>query len=193
MRNIDRYRATVLTVRMNEAAASALQPLIVVDPPPVVPSLSQGLREKLALGLTCNEGAWIFTEHVGQWVGVPASASAAIAKMGWKDLSGYEWFVNAFHLEDYASVHVANLDGQPQIGREDQIILFRLGLVVADRVFALNRALPEPVPVRCVIGGSADTCVVFRFHQIRPGDEWIDDVLRKPDDPDMMVVVDHHP
>ncbi|MER5318167.1 hypothetical protein [Streptosporangium roseum] len=182
----------MLTVRMNEAAASALRPLATADPPPVVPGLGQRLRDKFATGLTYNEGAWIFTEHVGQWAGMPASASAAIAKMGWQDLSGYEWNVNSFHLEDYASVHVAHLDGRPQIGREGQVVLVRFGLVVADSVFALIRALPEPVPVRCVIGAN-DTCVVFRFHQIRSGDEWIDDVLKKPDDPDMMVVVDRHP
>lgn len=181
----------VLTIRMNEAAASALQPLVTVDPPPVVPGLSQDLRDKFALGLTYNEGAWIFADHASQWVSAPFSALAAIAKMGWKDLSGYEWNVNAFHLEDYAPVHVANLDGQPQINHENQVVLLRLGLVVADSVFSLIRALPEPVPVRCVIGAN-DTCVVFRFHQIRPEDDWIDGPL-KQDGMDMMVVVDRYP
>ncbi|MEV5895790.1 hypothetical protein [Nonomuraea fuscirosea] len=182
----------MLTIRMNEAAASTLRPLATVDLPPAVPSLSQGLRDKFTRGLTYNEGAWIFTEHVGQWAGAPASASAAIAKMGWQDLSGYEWNVNAFHLEDYAPIQVENLDGQPQISREDQALVLRLGLVVADSVFALIRALPEPVPVRCVISAN-DTCVVFRFHQIRPGDEWIDGTLRNRNDPDMIVVADRHP
>ncbi|MGJ6966249.1 hypothetical protein ACSDR0_30505 [Streptosporangium sp. G11] len=182
----------MLTIRMNEAAASALRPLTTVDPPPTVPDLGQELRDKFAEGLTYNDGAWIFTEHVGQWVGMPASASAAIAKMGWKDLSGYEWNVNAFHLKDYAPIHGENLDGRPRISHEDQVVLMRFGLVVADNVFGLVRALPEPAPARCVIGAN-DTCVVFRFHQIRTGDEWIDDVLKKPDDPDMMAVVDRHP
>ncbi|WP_406312885.1 hypothetical protein OHA77_30745 [Streptosporangium sp. NBC_01639] len=181
----------VLAVRMNETAASALQPPAIVDPPPAVPRLSQGLRDKLAGGLAYNEGAWIFAEHVGQWVAAPASASAAIAEMGWQDLSGYEWHVNAFHLEDHAPVQVADLDGQPRISHEDQIVLLRLGLVVADGVFGLVRVLPEPVPVRCVIGAN-ETCAVFRFHQIRSGDDWIDGPL-KQDGPDMMVVVDRHP
>jgi hypothetical protein len=174
---------------MNDAAASALQPLLLPSP---VPRLSQALKDKFAGGLTYNEGAWVLGDHVGQWVGMPDSASAAIAKMGWRDLSGYEWFVNAFHLEDYAPVQVASLDDQPRISQKDQVGLLRLGLVVADSVFDLIRALPAPVPVRCVIGAN-DTCVVFRFHRIRSGDEWIDDVLRKPDDPDMMVVVDRVP
>lgn len=51
---------------MNEAAASALRPLATADPPPVVPGLGQRLRDKFATGLTYNEGAWVFTEHVGQ-------------------------------------------------------------------------------------------------------------------------------
>ncbi|MEU8358086.1 hypothetical protein AB0C27_18920 [Nonomuraea sp. NPDC048882] len=72
----------MLTIRMNEAAASTLRPLASVGLPPAVPSLSQGLRDKFTRGLTYNEGAWIFTEHVGQWVGAPASASAAIATGG---------------------------------------------------------------------------------------------------------------
>jgi hypothetical protein len=173
-------------MRMNEAAASVLHPLM---PPFPIPELSPALHDKLARGLTHNEGAWVFAEHVGQWVGLPDSASAAITKMGWKDLSGYEWFVNAFHLEDYAPVQVTSLDGRPQISHQDQAGLLRLGLVVADRVLGLIRALPEPVSVRCVIGAN-DTCVMFRFHQIRTGDDWIDEVLKKPDDPDMMVVVD---
>jgi hypothetical protein len=176
-------------MRMNEAAASALQPLL--QPFPAT-ELGQALLDKFAGGLAYNEGAWVFADHVGQWVGMPESASAAIATMGWQDLSGYEWFVNAFHLEDYAPVQVTSLDGRPLISQEDQAGLLRLGLVVADRVFGLVRALPEPVPVRCVIGAN-DTSVVFRFHRIRPGDGWIDDVLQKPDDPDMMVVVDRVP
>ncbi|GAA4180415.1 hypothetical protein GCM10022252_03220 [Streptosporangium oxazolinicum] len=182
----------MLTIRMNEAAASALRPLTTVDPPPTVPALGQELRDKFTEGLTYNDGAWIFTEHIGQWAGAPASASAAITKMGWKNLSGYEWNVNAFHLEDYTPVHRENLNGRPWISHEDQVMLLKLGLVVADNVFGLVRALPEPIPVRCVIGAN-DTCVVFRFHQIRCGDEWIDEVPKKPDDPDMMAVVDRHP
>ncbi|MEV4224754.1 hypothetical protein [Nonomuraea sp. NPDC049725] len=85
-----------------------------------------------------------------------------------------------------------SFDGQPQISLEDQALLLRLGLAVAEGVFALIRALPELVPVRCVISAN-DTCVVFRFHQIRTGDEWIDGILRNRDDPDMIVVAERHP
>lgn len=176
---------------MNEAAASALQPLTIVDPPPAVLGLSEGLRDKFALGLTCNEGAWIFTDHVGQWAAVPASASEAIAKTGWRDLTGYECNVNAFHLEDYAPVSVTITDGcQPQIDYEDQIALLRLGLVVADNVFGLMGALPEPFPARCIVSAN-DTCVIFRFHGIRAGEEWAGPDLDGWSD--MMVIIDRHP
>ncbi|MFF3671843.1 hypothetical protein, partial [Microtetraspora malaysiensis] len=118
----------MFTIRMNEAAASALQPLAPADQPSAVPVVGQGLRDKLAQGLTYNEGALTFADHVGQWAAQP-SVSAAIAEMGWQDLTGYEGNVNAFHLEDYAPVHVAILDGgRPQIRYEDQVMLLRLGL-----------------------------------------------------------------
>ncbi|WP_327088454.1 hypothetical protein OIE66_40075 [Nonomuraea sp. NBC_01738] len=189
------YHSMMLTVWMNEAAETALQPLTGGHPSSATLHLGPDLQDKLAKGLTCNEGAWIFTDHVGQWVAAPASSLDAIAKMGWENLTGYEWNVNAFHLEDYAAVHVANLDGQPQIAYEDQLLLVRLGLAVADGVFDLLRGLAEPVPVRCVISANV-TCVVFRFHQIRSGDDWIEslnDVLRKPDATTMMVVADRYP
>ncbi|WP_433414318.1 hypothetical protein ACQP1V_33760 [Microtetraspora malaysiensis] len=98
----------MFTIRMNEAAASALQPLAPADPPSAVPVVGQGLRDKFAQGLTYNEGALTFADHVGRWAAQP-SVSAAIAEMGWQDLTGYEGNVNAFHLEDYAPVHVAIL------------------------------------------------------------------------------------
>ncbi|GIH69559.1 hypothetical protein [Sphaerimonospora thailandensis] len=182
----------MFTIRMNEAAASALQPLAPADPTSAVPVVSQALRDKFAQGLTYNEGALTFAEHDGQWVAAPASASAAIVKMGWQDLTGYECNVNAFHLEDYAPVHVAiSDDRRPQIRYEDQVMLLRLGLVVADSLFGLIQALPEPVPVRCVINAN-DTAATFRFHQIRSGEDWVNlelDEYRM----DMMVVVDRHP
>lgn len=112
--------------------------------------------------------------------------------MGWQDLTGYECNVNAIHLEDYALIHVATLDGgQPQIRYEDQIVLLRLGLVVADDVSGLVQALPEPVPVRCIVNAN-DTAATFRFHQIRSGEDWADLELDRYQ-ADMMVVIDRHP
>ncbi len=112
--------------------------------------------------------------------------------MGWQDLTGYECNVNAFHLEDYAPVPVAiNDDGRPQIRYEDQIMLLRLGLVVADGLFDLIQALPEPVPVRCVINAN-DTAATFRFHQIRSGEDWVNLELDRYQ-VDMLVAIDRHP
>ncbi|MGI5491445.1 hypothetical protein [Microtetraspora malaysiensis] len=181
----------MFTIRMNEAAASALQPLAPADPASAVPVVSQGLRDKFAQGLTYNEGALTFAEHVGQWAAL-ASVSAAIAEMGWQDLTGYEGNVNAFHLEDYAPVHAVILDGgQPRIAYEDRVMLLRLGLVVADSVFGLIQALPEPVPVRCVIAAN-DAGATFRFHQIRSGEDWVNLELDRYQ-VDMVVVIDRHP
>ncbi|TDB69893.1 hypothetical protein E1165_27345 [Micromonospora sp. KC723] len=94
--------------------------------------------------------------------------------MGWQDLTGYECNYNSFHLEDYAPVQVTILDdGQPQISTEDQIVLLRLGMVVADAVLRLVRALPQPTAVRCIVLAN-DTNGTFRFHRIRPSEDWID-------------------
>ncbi|MFF3671490.1 hypothetical protein, partial [Microtetraspora malaysiensis] len=66
-----------------------------------------------------------------------------------------------------------------------------LGLVVADSVFGLIRALPEPVSVRCVINAN-ETAATFRFHQIRSGEDWVNLELDRYR-ADMVVVIDRHP
>ncbi|SIN30800.1 hypothetical protein SAMN04489832_5168 [Micromonospora cremea] len=183
----------MLTIRMNEAAVTALQPLAADDLPTVGGTLDQDLQDMLAQGLTDNEGALIFTAHIGQWPAAPASVPAAVAKMGWRDLTGYECNYNSFHLEDHAPVKVTILDdGQLQINTEGQVVLLRLGMVVADAVLRLVRALPQPTAVRCIILAN-DTNSTFRFHRIRPGEDWIDleDLERYPRE--MTVVLDSHP
>ncbi|WP_433114983.1 hypothetical protein [Micromonospora sp. CA-246542] len=183
----------MLTIRMNEAGATALQPLAATELPTLCDALDQDLQNLLAWGLTDNEGALIFTAHKDRWPAAPASASDAVAKMGWQDLTGYECNYNSFHLEDYAPVQVTiRDDGQPQISTDDQGVLLRLGMVVADAVLRLVRALPRPTAVRCIILAN-DTNGTFRFHRIRPGEDWIDleDLERYPRE--MTVVVDNQP
>ena len=131
--------------------------------------------------------------HIGQWPAAPASASAAVVTMGWLDLTGYECNYNSFHLEDYAPVQVTSSDdGQPRISTDDQVVLLRLGTAVADAVLGLVRVLPQPTPVRCVILAN-DTNGTFRFHRIRPGEDWIDLENLDRDSRDMTVIIDGHP
>ena len=180
----------MLTIRMNEAAATALQPLTATLMPTVSDALGQDLQDMLAKGLTDNEGALILTAHVGGWPAAPASVSAAIAKMNWQDLTGYECAYNSFHLEGYVPVQVTHLDeGRPQISTEDQVVLLRRGMVVADAVLRLVRALPQPTAVRCIILAN-DACATFRFHRIRPGEDWIDLAEMERCPGEMTVVID---
>ncbi|MGW1449682.1 hypothetical protein ACWCO3_15550 [Micromonospora sp. NPDC002411] len=180
----------MLTIRMNEAAATALRPLTGSDVP--TGTLDQDLEDRLAQGLTDNEGALIFTTHVGQWPAAPASASAALVTMGWRDLTGYECNYNSFHLQDHAPVQATILDdGQPQISDDDRLVLLRLGMAVAAAVLRLVRTQAHPTAVRCIVLVN-DTNGTFRFHRIRPDESWIDldDLERYPRE--MTVVIDSH-
>lgn len=151
---------------MNESAAAALQPLRPAAELPA-PDLHEELRDKLLRGVVECEGALVFAAHHRS-----DSPGAAIARMGWPDLTHYECQINGFHLEDYAPVEVALLDdGQPQISHADQVTLLRLGLAVADAVRDLVRTHHSPAPVRCIISAN-DTNGVFRFHRIRRGEQW---------------------
>jgi hypothetical protein len=128
------YGASVLTISMNEAAASALHPLVITDPAARAAEFDEDLRDKLAQGLFPDEDALVFAGHL------PTGS----ARTAWPDLTGYECHVNGFHLEDHAPVRVAVLDdGQPSIGNDDQVVLLRLGMAVAEHVFGLVRALPR--------------------------------------------------
>ncbi|MEU0155745.1 hypothetical protein [Micromonospora fulviviridis] len=156
----------MLTIRMNESAAAALQPLRLTAALSAA-DLHDELRAKLSQGVVESEGALIFAAHHRS-----DSPTAAIARMGWPDLTHYECQVNSFHLEDYAPVEVAVLeDGQPQINHADQVGLLRLGLSVADAVRSLVRAHTSRTAIRCIISAN-DTNGVFRFHRIRCGEQW---------------------
>jgi len=182
----------VLTIRMNDAAATVLRTLE-VGVPAGSEVLGEGLRGLLATGLTDKEGALVLTAQLGGWPGAPASVPAAIAEMKWGDLTGYECKYNSFHLEDYLPIQVTTSeDGQPQISREDQVVLLRGGVLVAHAVLDLVRALPRPEAVRCIVLVN-ETCGIFRFHRIRPGEDWIDVEDLERYQQELAVVVDGHP
>ncbi|MGK4579241.1 hypothetical protein [Kitasatospora sp. HPMI-4] len=88
------------------------------------------------------------------------------------DLTGWECGVNCFHLEDLVPVRVRVADGQPAIDAHCQRELLQQGLTLGWELCDLGRGLPEPVALRCIasVSGSSGT---FRFHRIRPGEEWL--------------------
>lgn len=107
------------------------------------------------------------------------------------DLTGWERSDSSFHLEDVVPVAVAISDGVPAIADEGQRTLLLHGLAFA---LALSRsvyAVDPPRAFRCIIAVNR-TNGTFRFHQIRPGEDWnvpdLDSYLS-----DKMVVLDIEP
>ena len=62
------------------------------------------------------------------------------------------------------------------------------GLAFAVRFGRLVRALDPPAPVRCIVAAT-ETDATFRFHQIRPGEQW----HRSDVDASRMIVLDIEP
>ena len=147
---------------MNDAAIDAsglLSGLAAVDPPG---GLAPGLRDRSARGIVRRGQVLI-------WAGSDGGAETIPLATG--DLTGWECSDSSFHLEDVVPVEVVINDGVPAIGDEGQRILLLQGLAFA---LALSRSiytLDPPSPVRCIIGVNR-TNGTFRFHQIRPGEDW---------------------
>lgn len=144
----------VLTVRMNNSAARVLRPPLGVD-------LAPELRQLARRGIVRRAGAVMLAGRRGQ---------PPPGQLG--DLTGWECRVNSFHLEDLVPVKVRVTDGQPAIDVHCQRELLQQGLTLGWELCELGRGLPEPVALRCITGVS-DSNGTFRFHRIRPGQEWL--------------------
>ncbi|MBB2748882.1 UNVERIFIED_ORG: hypothetical protein FHR35_008785 [Microbispora rosea subsp. rosea] len=109
------------------------------------------------------------------------------------DLTGVECDANSRHLDDHPDVAVSiDHAGRPRIGRDHRIHMLRQGIVLSGIVHTLARRLPDRPPVRCITA-TDETNGTFRFHQIRPGEEWLrlDDLDGYADE--MIVVIDAVP
>lgn len=88
-----------------------------------------------------------------------------------QDLTGYECFVNHFHLDDYT--------------RGDQ---FGLGLLVMKRILErFNAQFPDRV-LRSIIAFNGDEFSV-RFHVVRQGESWLTENLNDYQN-DAILVID---
>jgi hypothetical protein len=87
------------------------------------------------------------------------------------DLTGWECSASSFHLEDSVPAAISTVDDAPVISVEDQRTLLLHGWAFTMRVCQLVYALDPPAPVRCIIGAN-ETNATFRFHCIRPGEQW---------------------
>jgi hypothetical protein len=93
------------------------------------------------------------------------------------DLTYRESQRNSWHLDDHPDVHVEiDNNGTPHITYEDQVLMLKHGIVLSRIVRDLARALPDRPPT-CCITATNHTNGTFRFHQLRPGEQWINDDL----------------
>lgn len=152
----------VLSLKMNDAAVEALRlpiALTVLTPPG---GLSPDLRERAAQGIVRRGEVLTWADSTG---------GAADAPSFFPDLTAWECFDSSFHLEDVVPVEVTTVDDAPVISEADQQTLLLHGVAFAlefsERVYTLD----PPSPVRCILNAN-ETNATFRFHEIRPGENW---------------------
>ena len=154
--------ARMLSVKMNDVAVRAVGVLVglaAAEPPG---GLAPGLRDRAAGGI-------VRRGEVLTWAGSSGNAEGAPSVFG--DLTGWECADSSFHVEDLVPVNVAVVDDAPVISEEGQRVLLAHGLAFGLEFSRLVYALRPSVPVRCILAAN-ETCATFRFHQIRPGEDW---------------------
>lgn len=151
----------MLSIRMNSLAVAGLGLLSESNFSPVEP-LVPGLQAMAAGGVEVR-GAVVVWPGGALWADPPPG----------RDLTGWECFVNSFHLEDEVPVGVAvSGDGEPSITEDEQLVLLRQGVSLGLALCRSAAGLEPPVPIRCVVNANA-TNGTFRFHRIRAGEDWV--------------------
>ncbi|MFI6996377.1 hypothetical protein [Nocardia sp. NPDC050175] len=126
-------------------------------------------EEGLAPGLrTWVDGGIEGRGEVVSWAPIPEDADEAPGRFF--DLIAWEQFHNDVHLGSFVPVDGAYAGG-PLVGVDAQLILLRQGIALAREVGRLAGELSAPIPLRCVIATN-ETNGKFRFHRIRPDDDW---------------------
>jgi hypothetical protein len=172
----------VLTLKMNDAAVQTLGVTHGMQGTAPPGGLSVGLQRRIDRGITRRGAVLTWADSVGVAAGAPSF---------FNDLTAWECADSSFHIEDFVPVDVATVDDAPLISDSDQRVLLSHGLAFALQFSRLVYALDPPSPVRCIIGAN-ETNATFRFHQVRPGEEWNTpdlDFYRQ----DKMIVVDVEP
>ncbi|MEV0649141.1 hypothetical protein AB0I28_28195 [Phytomonospora sp. NPDC050363] len=144
---------------MSETAVAALGPAggLVSEE-----GLTPGLRAMVAEGIEVR-GDVVVWNGGARWAEAPPGRSGT--------LTGWECFVNYFHLDD--EVPVAFSEGsEPSIAEDEQVVLLRQGAAFGVAVCRLAMELDPPVPLRCVVVVGV-TSGTFRFHRIRRGEDWV--------------------
>jgi len=154
--------ACMLALKMNDAAVRALgvlDGLAAVAPPG---GLAPGLRDLAARGIVRRGRVLTWPHSARDADGAPGS---------FQDLTGWECSDSSVHLDDRVAVQIAVVDGEPVISEADELVLLRQGLALALELSSAVYALWPPSPVRCIVASNVGGAT-FRFHQIRPGEDW---------------------
>jgi hypothetical protein len=154
--------ARMLSLKMNDAAVSAVGVLAGLATAEPAGGLAPDLRDRAARGIA-RRG------EVLMWTG--SSGNAESGRSDFVDLTGWECADSSFHLEHQVPVEVSVADGVPFISEEGQRILLVHGVAFGLEFSRLVYALRPSVPVRCILAAN-ETCATFRFHQIRQGEHW---------------------
>ncbi|MBR8330359.1 hypothetical protein KDW69_01710 [Burkholderia ambifaria] len=95
--------------------------------------------------------------------------SANVTRGNFVDCTGYEYFVNSLHVDDY-----------------DSVSPFTQAIMLVKEVFAVWNTIQRTVKLVAVV--SADQFnVVTKFHVQRPGEQWLSDNIDGYDDPVMSI------
>lgn len=168
---------------MNDTAAAALGRLAGMGIFPPAEGLTRGLAAIAEEGIELR-GEVVVWNGGALWAPPPPG--------NFPDLTGWECFVNSFHLEDEVPVeHSRTEDGEPRISHREQVVLLRQGMTLGLAVCRRAAEAEPPLAVRCVIATNP-TNGTFRFHRIRPGEDWVTD-LDSYDDDELVVVVEVSP
>ena len=171
----------MISIRANEAAAQALGLPFMVAADLSHPDPGDLGAALTAAGLARDDFGGLFVPAVS--FKVPDFA----------ELTYRESQRNCWHLEDDDPAIKVDIDdeGTPHIDLNDQIRMLRRGIVLSRIVHDLAAGLPDHPPLRCITATN-DTNGTFRFHQIRPGEQWHADDLDGYLE-DMLIVIDQQP
>ncbi len=147
---------------MNNEAAEALATLHELSTPEQPARLMSGLRAMARKGITRRGDVWT-------WSG--SHADAEQAPHGFPNLTEWEAAHNLMPLEGFIRLHSRALFGSAIVSEADQRLLLRHGFAFAFEFARFVRSLDPPVSIRAILSASADG-VIFRFHEIRPGEQW---------------------
>ena len=110
-----------------------------------------------------------FDLHNGCYVLSGLSGATNVTRESFPDCTGYECFLNSFHVEDY-----------------DSVSPLAQAILLVQEVFTIWNAAQRAMRLIAVV--SADEfSVVTKFHSQRPGEQWLSDNIEGYDDPVMSI------